>query len=393
MGLEAVKTVVFLGDEVSSSSLLEILGNLPQVEILGQVTSSEELLSHPPEDMPELLIVDLDKQTTLPAWLERVNKSLPRTTLMVCSENRDPDFLIHIIQMGIREFLPLPLNLADLERALERLQVAKTQRPFQAQQGQIIVVTGLKGGMGVTSIAVNLAVSLAEISPKRVVLVDLGRPFPDVANFLDQKTTTSILDLAEHSEQLEAGFVLKTLQTHPDNFSVLHGCRDIRPIDAKSLGHIWDALRSLFDWVVVDLSAAPDVVNQNTLQEALHVLFITDLLVPNLENLKRWWEQYEEWQLDRNKVKVIVNRFQKDEGVVLDELSRMQKHPVFFTLPNDYLALSDCINHGVPLKDSAPRSKLYRSLQELARMLASSSEEDAAKPAPAQKKKRRFWFF
>ena len=270
--------------------------------------------------------------------------------------------------------------------------MAKKQRPFQAHHGKIIAVTGLKGGMGVTSTAVNLAVSLAEMYPKQVVLVDLGRPFPDVATFLDQKITTSILDLVEHSDQLDAGFVQKTLQPHRDNFSVLHGANDLTIVDAKALGNIWNTLRTMFEWVVVDLSAAPDVVNQKTLQEALHVLLITDLLVPNLENLKRWWEQYEVWQLDRNKVKVIVNRYQKNEGVVLDELVHMQKHPVFFTLPNDYLPLSDCINHGVSLKELAPRSKLYRSLQEMAGLLAPPSQEGATGQAPAQKKKR-FWFF
>jgi pilus assembly protein CpaE len=394
MGFEALKTVILLGENVTSTSLGEVLSNSPQVELLGQATSPEDLLNHPLGTMPELVIVDLDNQKALPEWLENLNKSLSQTTLMVCSENRDPDFLIHIIQMGIREFLPMPLNLPELEGALERIQVAHKQRAFhQTHQGQIVVVTGLKGGMGVTSIAVNLAVSLAERAPKRVVLVDLGRPFPDIANFLDQKGTTSILDLVEHSGQLEPGFVLKSLQTHADNFSVLHGCRDLKPVDGKSLERIWDTLGKLFEWVVVDLSNAPDVVNQVTLRQAQHVLMLTDLLVPNLENLKRWWEQYEDWQLDRSKVKVIVNRYQKDEGVVLEELSHMQKHPVFFTLPNDYMAISDCINHGLPLKDSAPRSKLNRSLEKLAEMLAAPFEEAATEQAPAGKKKRRFWFF
>jgi pilus assembly protein CpaE len=392
MVLETLKTLVLLGEKVDSSSLMEILPNLPYVEILGQLSSPEDLLSHPPDIMPDLVIVDLDNQKTLPEWLEKLNKSLSRSAMIICSQNRDPDFLIRIIKMGIQEFLPLPVNLADLENALERIQVVKKRRPFQARQGKIIVITGLKGGMGVTSIAVNLAVSMAEISPKRVVLVDLGRPFPDVANFLDQKSTTSILDLVEHSDQLEEEFVLKSLLPHPDNLSVLPGCNNLALVDGKSLGHIWDALRTLFDWVLVDLSSAPDDVNLRTLQEANLIIMITDLLVPNLENLKRWWEQYEEWQLDRNKVKVIVNRFQKEESVVLDELSHMQQAPVFFTLPNDYLALSACINHGVSLKESAPRSKLYRSLQELAQMLASSSEEEAAEAVPAQKK-RRFWLF
>lgn len=394
MTFEPLKTVVLLGEGVSSSSLMDILSNLPQLEIMGQVTSPEDVLSKSPESMPDLVIVDLEDQKTLPEWLPKLNQSLPQSTVMVCSHNRDPDFLIHVIKSGVREFLPLPLHFPDLESALERLHIARKQLPYrEAVRGRIIVVTGLKGGMGVTSVAVNLAVSLAATYPKRVLLVDMGRPFPDVANFLDQKRSTCILDLVEHSEQLEVGFVLKTLHAHPHNFSVLHGCYNPELIDHKALGKVWDTLRPLFEWTVVDLSHAPDNVTQQTLKDADHVLLIIELLVPTLENLKRWWQQYEEWQLDRNKVKVIVNRYQKNEGVDLEDLRQLQHHPVYYTLPNDYLALSDCINHGVPLKELAPRSKLCRALEGLAEELASFSPESGTGQAPPRKKRRWFWFF
>jgi pilus assembly protein CpaE len=393
MSPDTLRVLLLLGEEVSASSLAEILPNLPEVEVLGQINSHQELAGHPPEDMPDLLVVDLGPQKALPEWLGTLGKYAPQSSVMVCSNNRDPDFLIRVIHTGVREFVPLPLDLEELQSALQRIHASRRQQPYRgATRGQMVVVTGLKGGMGVTSVAVNLAVALAEKFPKRVVLVDLGRPFPDVATFLDQKKTTSILDLIEHGDQLDPTLVFKTLQVHKSGLSVLHGCETLERVDPKVLGKILSILRPLFDWIVVDLSHFLDNLNLTALQDADQVLIVTDLLVPNLENLKKWWSQYDGWHLERDKAKVIVNRFQKNEGVTLEDLQHLQNHPVFFTLPSDYFPLSEAINHGVSIIEMTPRSKLSRALLDLAAEVASLPREDEAEAAPSPQKKR-FWFF
>jgi pilus assembly protein CpaE len=394
MNPETLRVLLLLGEEVSASSLMEILPNLPQVEVLGQINSPQQMAGHPPEDMPDLLIVDLGPQKGLPEWLGTLGQYAPQTAVLVCSNNRDPDFLIRVIHAGVREFVPLPVNLEELETALQRIQATMRQQPHRGAGpgGQMVVVTGLKGGMGVTSVAVNLAVALAGTFPKRVVLVDLGRPFPDVAAFLDQKKTTSILDLIEHGDQLDSGLVFKTLQSHHSGLSVLHGCENLELVDPKVLGKILTILRPLFDWIVIDLSHFLDNLNLAALQDADQVLIVTDLLVPNLENLKKWWSQYDGWHLERDKAKVIVNRYQKNEGVTLEDLQHLQNHPVFYTLPSDYFPLSESINHGLPIIEMTPRSKLSRALQELAAEVASLPQVAETEAAAAPKKKR-FWFF
>ncbi len=393
MKWEPLKVLVLARDQVSDPSLMETLPNLPQLQFLGQMDTPEPLLKSPPEVAPDLVIIDLDRDEALPDWLTSLQQSLPQTAILLCSHNRDPDFLIRINQAALR-FLPLPMKFPDLEAALERVQIEKQHIPYhKTQGGKLIVVTGLKGGMGVTSTAVNLAVALAETNPKRVVLVDLGRPFPDVAAFLDQKRTTSMLDLLEHGGQVETAYVLKTLKPHQSGLSVLHGCENLEKFDAKVIGKTWDILRNLFRWIVIDLSHFLDSINLKTLQDADTVLLVTDLLLPNLENLKRWWEQYDKWQLDREKVKVVVNRYQKDEGVSLEDLQQLQHHPVFYTLPNDFLPLSSAINRGLPLKEVAPKSRLCKALQSLAEILISSNQEASVESAPPPKHKRWYWPF
>ena len=116
--------------------------------------------------------------------------------VLLCAENREQEYLIRAMQLGVREFLPLPLVRSDLEAALERVRVTKkTTAVRPAKPGKMVVVMGNKGGVGTTTVAINLAEALGKLLSERVALVDLGRPFPDIANFLDQEVLFNICNI------------------------------------------------------------------------------------------------------------------------------------------------------------------------------------------------------
>lgn len=384
-----------------TSQLDAVLSGLPRLRILSQACQAEELFRHHHDPQPDLIIVNLENGS-LPAWLADMGQRLPQTAVMVCSPNRDPDFLIQVIQMGIREFVPLPLSRPKMEAALERVRVWSAKKrhprvPDADSPGRVVAITGLKGGMGATAVAVNLAVSLNEKYAGRVALVDLGRPFPDVAKFLDQTQQSGIFDLSGHGENLDADFVQKTLCLHRTGLAVLQGCTNFlqwQLLDPRVLEKVWPILRSKFDWIVVDLGHWLDDLYLKTVQEADQVLLLTDLQIPNVKNLKDLWEIFQNQGLTAEKVRIVVNRYHKMKGgdLALEGLERVQGRSVFCTLPDDHQALSEAINHGVPLKDLAPRSKLCRGLGELTEKLASACQAESMDHG-LPKARRRFLFF
>jgi pilus assembly protein CpaE len=218
-----------------------------------------------------------------------------------------------------------------------------------------------------------------------------------VAKFLDQVQQNSLLTLTENAEHLDLDFVLKTMSLHSSGLMVLQGCRNFlqwQAITPLVLKKVWSILRSRFDWTIIDLSHWLDDLYLQTVQEADQVLLLADLQIPNVKNLKALWEILQSQGLTREKVKIVVNRYHKMNGadVALEGLERIQQQPVFFTLPDDHLALSESINHGVPLKEMAPRSKLYRSLRQMTEeVVAACRSESGQKEQP--KARRRFLFF
>jgi pilus assembly protein CpaE len=385
-----------------SPAIPELLESLPEVRVLEKETDPRTFLAQPRAIPPDLVIVELNGHAAPPGWLAELTHSLPQATVLVCSEHKEPEFLIQAMRLGVREFVPSPVVRTELATALERVKASRKERPVAAPegalQGRIVAVTGIKGGLGATAIAVNLAVALAEIAPNRVALVDLGRPFPDVSKFLDQERNHSFLDLAQNQSHLDTAFVLKTLQPYQDaKLAVLHGCPEFRHAEVLDIGlleKLWTILRTSFEWIVVDLSHWVDPLYLSVLQEADQVLLLTELAIPDLQNLKKLWALLQSQGLRKDKVGIVVNRYHKGNGLALKDVEAIQQHAVFSTLPSDYAALSEAINYGAPLAKVAPRSKLCRCLETMASELTACVKSATAEGESAQPKaRRRFLFF
>ena len=368
------------------------------MSILGHSCDPENFLTQQQQEPPNLVLVEMGAGDMVPDWLEKLAEGLPQTPVLLCSSNRDPDFLIRAMQVGVREFLPLPLNPGDLDAAVNRVwQSKKRLLAADNHKGQIIVVTGHKGGVGATTVAVNLAVAMAELAPERLALVDMGRPFPDVANFLDQEVNYSITDLIQNLSNLDQSFIQRIMHPYGKKIAILHGCSDFKEQDSlelEAVEKIFEILRSLYGLIIVDLSHWLDDLFLQVIMEADVVLMLTGLTVPDLRNLKKLWPMFNEWHLGKNKVKMVVNRYDRGNGLQLRDIEQVTHQPVFHTLPGDYHTLMDALNQGTPLMTTAPRSKLWRGLEQLAEHIKGDSprgeaEELVAAPAP----KRKFWVF
>jgi pilus assembly protein CpaE len=388
---------VLFGTGVQRPEIQKVLESLPQLKLLDQTCDPQGYCTVSQGSWPDVLLVEMDGQTAIPKWLENLTHTHPKTPVLLCSHNMEPEFLIRVMQAGIREFLPLPLDRADLEAAVSRVWVAlrRQEAPALDQQGHVIVVTGHKGGSGGTTVAVNLAVAMAEQTSENLILVDLGRPFPDVGNFLDLEPTYSILDLARNLGEVDQFFIQRIVQPYGNNLMILHGCQDFKEqdsIELEALEKIFAILRGLYKYIIVDLSHWMDDFFLHVVMEAEMVLLLTGLTVPDLRNLKRLWPALMEWY-DRRKIKLLVNRYDRSYGLQLRDVEQMIQQPVFATLPSDYFIMMEAMNLGSDLGVVAARSKLWRGMKTLAQQVRRELPGGGDQPAVSVAPKKRFWLF
>ncbi len=394
---EVLNVSVLYGDGSANPIVPEILGNIPKVKLLCQAQDPRDLESQGQWGSSDCVLVYLDGAQTLPDWLEELTAKLPQTSVMLCSAKLESEFLIRAMQMGVREILPLPLVKPDLEAAFERFRAVRrrTSDPMM-RKGKVLVVTGHKGGAGITTVAVNLAIALAQMHPEKLALVDLGRPFPDVGNFLDQDVSYNIFALIRNAAELDQAFLEKIIQPYEGNLAILHGISDFREqdsIDLDALDKIFTLLRSLYKWIIVDLSHWLDDLFLKVLGEADLVVFLTTLTIPDLRNLGNLWPILKDWQLLQDKVRLVINRYEKASGLSLRNLDQVVREPAFATLPNDFQASTEAINRGVPLAKVAPNSKLWLGIKELAQKLDQQVHAQEEANSNGARPRRRFWIF
>jgi pilus assembly protein CpaE len=396
MSPDTLNVSILFGAGVPDSAFLGMMGNLPQVQLVGQAQDPANMLKQQQDMAADLIMVYMDGDDSLPEWLETLTTSLPqKTSVLLCSKRIDPDFLLSAMRLGVREVVPLPLDQDEVEHALDRIRLSRKRlSEATGADGKILVVTGNKGGVGTTSVAVNLSVALARAQSGRVVLVDLGRPYPDVGHFLDRESMYTIFDLIQNQANLDRAFLEKTIQPYDKNLTLIHGISDFNDqesISPEGLKKVLTILKSHYRWVVVDLSHWLDGLFLQVVQDSDLVLMLTELSVPDLRNLGHVWPLLRNWLPVKEKVKLIVNRFDRGNGLSLGNLEQVLKQKAFLTLPSDHQNLSEAINRGVPLASVAPKSRLWLSLESLAGKLTNQwqLEEGAGEAKP----RRRFWVF
>ena len=243
------------------------------------------------------------------------------------------------------------------------------------QSGRIACVIGSNGGVGTTTTAVNLAASLVEINRSlSVVLTDINVPFGDVSVFLnlesDPTWKSKWLSVAGNISGMESALLSSILYRHPLGFSILpspEALMGAAKVTPKTMEKILTSMRNSFDVVVVDGDHSYDDISLKILELADTVFLVSTLSVSSLTNVKRLFQKFVGLPFPiREKVKVIINRHQKNSPVSFDDVEDIIGKSIFWQIPNDFSTAISAINQGKTLSQAGSRTELCKSFRELA---------------------------
>jgi pilus assembly protein CpaE len=284
----------------------------------------------------------------------------------------------------VKEFIPQPVKREDLEQTLLRCQERYRQRhPGQVKKGQLINIMGSKGGVGTTTIAVNLAVSLQRTQAhKSVVLVDLNPHLGDAALFLDLKPTHTFGDIAKNMTRLDPTFLLSTLSKHASGLSLLSSVQDVEDLGLltpESVEKTLELLQTCFDYIVLDSGHMLEDTTVPALHLASTLFLVSTLTLPVMRTTKRWLDIFASLDVPTDNIKLIVNRHKsKNRDISLHDFENTLKKKAFWLVPNDYLITLKAINTGQPVTLLAKRASITKNLGKLAATLATEDEKKSS---------------
>jgi pilus assembly protein CpaE len=357
----------------AGSPLKGLLAAGSATHLVGEFKRLSQALQDGPARRPDLVIVDLpegraDGPDGPPTkMVEALAHAFPEAAVFATGPSISADFVIEVIRAGAVEFLRRPVQAGDLAAALEKL--LRIRRPTLpvARPGRITSVFSTKGGLGVTTVATNLAVCLAERTPGRTILIDLDTRQSDVATFLNLRPTYSVVDALENPDRLDASFLQGLVVRHASGLVVLPGPTRIErgQLVAEQVQVMLEIIRSHFDHVVLDLRHDLDPGTITALEASDTILFLTSLTVSALRSGAAGLAAFRHLGLNLQRVKVVIMREGTGEDVTIKHAHETLGVPIHWRTPSDYPTVVSAINNGEPVVIASPRSKIARNLREL----------------------------
>ncbi|MCL4185886.1 MAG: AAA family ATPase [Burkholderiaceae bacterium] len=373
----------------TSDGLAQLARQLPPAEESVGVSSAlgciDDLAAEIERGHPDLVVADLPRLAD--AELRRIEVALndsPATSVIMLSPERSPEYLLQVMRSGVREVVPTPLANGELKVAYARQFERLIARRGSARKGRVLAFLPAKGGSGSTFLSTNLAYALASRG-QRVALIDLNLHFGDAALFLSEaRPATTIADLARDVSRLDPTFLESSMIEVAPNLRVLaapdtpEGAMDVTP---AAVERILAAARERFDFVLLDMSRLLDGAAVRALDQAEALYLTLQLTLPFIHDARRLLALLATLGYARDKLHVIVNRWEKGGEITSGDVQKALGTPVDLEVPNSFAAVAHAINHGVPILKSAPRDPVSKALLELADRLA-----------PQEAGRKRGWF-
>lgn len=330
---------------------------------------------------PDAGIVALDSNPEKAlALVAELAVSAPKCTILVASSSTVGTLILKAMRAGAKEFLTQPIKPEDLAAALQRV----SRQRFGDASGSsrsttVIAVTGATGGVGSTSLAVNLGCALAADKSHSVALIDLDLALGDADVFLDAIPEYTLSDVAQNVSRLDLTLLKRSLTKHDSGLYLLPRpvqLEDSRLITVDDLTRVIGLLKATFTHLIMDTSKSFSAVDMLALTEADIVLFVTQLDLPCLRNVVRLMTTFRDIGKIDEKVRIIVNRVGYDMGQIsLKKAQETVGREIYWQIPNDYRVMVEVRNNGIPLIQQAPKAAITLSINQLADALCGRVSE------------------
>src|SRR5579862_7847939 len=377
------------GDLTSAAQLMATLEQTGMVKSIRQWAIPADRI--PDDAMPDVVFLDLARDTDAYfAFASLLRRAHPATKLIACSATSPPShqLLLEAMRSGVQDFMAKPISVEALKEILARFSgdLDATDLP---SSNKLIVVMGSKGGVGTTTVAVNLGVQLATFAHKRVVILDFARPLGNVHLLLDLHPRFGVRDAVENLNRLDSHFFSGLLTQHKTKLEILGGTaqpEEWQTIHVPLLERVVNVAQNNCDVVLLDMGSQFSSEWSPILRMSRMVMIVAEANVPALWTLDRKLVALSGFGMEPDRGRIIINRWHKGDEEVLKSIEKNVNRPIFACIPNDFRKASEAVNLGTPLLQNHNNLLSNRYRQMAAQLTGMDS-------APAQKKGSLGGFF
>jgi len=379
--LEAIR-VLIVDDVCETCENIKCLLHFEsRIEVVGEARDGEEAVKKAEKLRPDVILMDINMPVLDGiAAAEAISLRVPASSIIMMSVQGEQEYLRRAMAAGAREYIVKPFTSDELTATIYRVYELEKKRKIHTQgsyiprsrpEGQVITVFSTKGGVGKTTLAVNMGVSLVQDFGFSVALLDLDLQFGDVAVMLNLMPRQTFSDLAAEFQQLDGELLESYLMRHSSGLRVL--AAPSRPeyaelVTAPLVEKVINLLKTRYDYILIDTPGIFTDPSLVALDHAHQILLVLSLDLPTLKNVKLGLEVLDSLH-HKDKVKVVLNRATPEMGMGPGDVEKTLALPLTSQVPSDGRLVVGGVNKGIPFLLSHPQSRVAESLRRLTQLL------------------------
>ncbi len=380
-----LRVLLVSADEDLRDELEEALRHRLSGHQLFWVSAPDFAVGRADELVPDVILVDdnLGGRDPVPL-IRRLAASVATAPVLALVQEDATRDAAQAVLAGARGFTTKPLSVDDLISTLQQIllpgrEAPREERRARGADGRIIAFCAPKGGTGRTTLAINVAATLRDLTDQPVVLVDADYAAPALDVILNLDSDRDISELLPKITQMDERLVSSVLRKHALGISVLlapppgnHSSR----ISLPKVQQILMVLKRMFPWVIVDTGLPLNETAFAFLDSADRILVTALPEMVGLRNTRLLLDQLRDHGYPDDKVRLILNRADMTGGVSREDIQERLKVAFEQTVPNDQPLVTHSINRGIPLVVSHPQSAVGRAIRDIGRELVDELAPD-----------------
>jgi pilus assembly protein CpaE len=381
--------IVIIGGSIDSSNhithIIEKVGDSTSIYDVAMDLDEGYRIIH--DKRPTVVIVDVSDEKIDDSLqiIKKIVHEHPQIFVFVVCSDSSPERILDFMRAGAHEYLLKPLSEGDLSGAFQKLARRGAENVYANEpECKMFSVFSSKNGTGATTLAVNLAVNIFEMTKKPTIIVDLDLTGGDVTTFLDLKPAYTLGDIKRNSSRVDKNFLRGVIAEHESGISILAAPQNVKEgvsISSSDVRKLLGLLKTMYEYIVIDTEAG---FTQSTIAaiEMSHLILMPFILsLPGTNNTRKCLNHFEAIGIDREKIRLVANRYLKNVAIKIEEAEEILRRPVFSCIPNDFNTAMTCLNKGVALSAYDPSSTLNLSIRELAMKITGDVAELHTAPA------------
>lgn len=366
--MQNISNIFILDKNENSREIIKLY--LEELDCIGEIRQYSDYIDGyeaiKNADNSSIVIMDLSSNDdAIREMASRIKLYTPK--LIITSTDYSTDAIINAFKLGAKDFLPKPVLKEDLLRVVSVL--TNTEQEDNSQS-KIITIYSNKGGIGKTTIAVNLAMELAKVTKDKVALIDLNLQLGDISTFLNLNPPFDVNYVIRNLIGKDERALIKAFEKYKETSlyvladpSYIEQSESITPQEVTKL---FEALKKVFSYIIVDMSSNIDANSLKILDCSDWILFTTIVNIPAIRNAQRCLNLFNSRRYPKDKVKIIVNRYMENDDIKIEDIENTLSRKVYWKIPNNYFTIMEAINKGVCISEVNQSSNIGNNFRDFA---------------------------